>query len=137
EVYTKHIGGEWIGPIDLDWRVLSHFRFQSSISRRGKPSGLLVPIYSNPGDGVRMCVNGVESGLPDACGNTAMDEKNQGKIVLRLEETGAGVQGAFEHDGQRQTYMVGLYATNSEGKERKLTQMNTGPEFPIEPISPG
>lgn len=137
DIYTKHAGGEWSGPLDLDWRVLVHFRFSSSHPRRDSNPGNQLAIYSLPGDTVRMCVSGVESGLPDACGEAVMDSLNKGKIELKLEQTGAKVQGQLEHDGSRKSYSIGLFEVLPDGKERHVLQRQFGPEFAFDVTKPG
>jgi len=91
DLYTKQPGSSWQGPIDIDWRVRSHFRFRMNVSivSDGSP----MSIRSQPGERIEVCVDGAEAGLPEDCQSTVIGEDNEGHIEFRLENTNARIYG--------------------------------------------
>lgn len=67
-LFTRYIGGEWVGPLDVDWRVAVHYQLKAT-SDRGDTSNWQYPLQLTavPGDVVEVCADGVEAGLPKAC----------------------------------------------------------------------
>jgi len=91
-LYTKLLGGDWSGPIELDWRTSVHFHVKPSfqvMSQQGNEYRAEAVI----GDTIGICVNGFEAGLPGKCQETVIDENNEAAIEIRLENSGG--QAAF------------------------------------------
>jgi Tol biopolymer transport system component len=92
-IYTKLPEGTWQGPLDLDWRVASHFRMRPShtIIQHGLPT----IVRAQEGDLVNICVDGQEAGLPAGCGMTSIDEDRTGTVNIYLESKGGIVAGTI------------------------------------------
>ncbi|MFD2385615.1 fibronectin type III domain-containing protein, partial [Paenibacillus xanthanilyticus] len=91
-LYTKHLGAEWVGPLELDWRTIAHYHFTvptHTVLSSGNP----MMIKASPGDEVRVCARGVESRLPDACGTAKVGENGTTELEIRMEDLGTRFKG--------------------------------------------
>jgi subtilisin family serine protease len=136
DIFTKHKGGEWT-KLDLDWRVLVHFRFNISHPRRDDNRGGLLSVYTDPGDVVKVCIDGVESNLPKTCGETTMNPSNRGKLELRLEQTGSQVKAMLEGSPSWPSYRAKLYSVDDQGKRTSVSEKTYGPELLLDIHQPG
>jgi subtilisin family serine protease len=136
DIFTKHKGGEWT-KLDLDWRVLVHFRFQISHPRRDNNPGGLLSLYTKPGDVVKVCIDGVESNLPKTCEETTMNPSNRGKLELRLEQTGSQVKAMLEGSPSWPSYRGKLYLIDEQGKRSSVSEKTFGPELLLDIHQPG
>jgi hypothetical protein len=136
DIFTKHKGGEWT-KLDLDWRVLVHFRFHISHPRRDDSPGGLLSVYTKPGDVVKVCIDGVESNLPKACEETTMNPSNRGKVELRLEQTGSLVKAMLEGSPSWPSYRGKLYLIDDQGKRTTVSERTFGPELLLDIHQPG
>nr|WP_246427986.1 fibronectin type III domain-containing protein [Paenibacillus phyllosphaerae] len=94
-LYTKNLGGQWIGPHELDWRTSAHFRINvptHSVLSSGNP----MVLKASPGDEVQVCANGSESGLPSLCGSAIVGEDYKAAVEIRLEDLGTKFKGELE-----------------------------------------
>lgn len=92
KLFTKHLGAEWVGPLELDWRTIAHYHFTvptHTVLSSGNP----MMIKASPGDEVRMCARGVESHLPDACGTATVGEDGTTGLEIRMEDLGTRFKG--------------------------------------------
>jgi chitodextrinase len=136
DIFTKHKGGEWT-KLELDWRVLVHFRFQISHPRRDNNPGGLLSVYTKPGDVVKVCIDGVESNLPKTCEETTMNPSNRGKVELRLEQTGSQVKAMLEGSPSWPSYRGKLYLIDEQGKRITVSERTFGPELLLDIHLPG
>jgi subtilisin family serine protease len=136
DIFTKHIGGEWT-KLDLDWRVLVHFRFNiSHPSRNNNPGGLL-SVYTEPGDVVKVCIDGVESKLPKTCGETTMNPSNRGKLELRLEQTDSQLKAKLDGSPSWQSYRGKLFSIGADGKRSYVSEKTYGNDMLLDIDQPG
>lgn len=102
-LYTKLYGGDWTGPIELDWRTSVHFHVKPSfqvVSQQGNQYMAAAVV----GDTVGICVSGAEAGLPAKCQEAVIDANNEASIDIRLENTGGQVAfRAVQPDGSMVT----------------------------------
>ncbi|WP_158606946.1 S-layer homology domain-containing protein [Paenibacillus ginsengarvi] len=107
-LYTRLGGGDWEGPIDLDWRTTVHLNVSPSFQVTAQ-NGREYRTLATTGDTVGFCVNGVEAGLPSKCENTVIGDSNEANIEIRLENSGGQAYfRAIRPDG---TPLYGLNAT--------------------------
>ncbi|RIX47266.1 hypothetical protein D3P08_25490 [Paenibacillus nanensis] len=136
DVYTKHLDGDWVGPLSLDWRVLAHFGYRASLPERSQ-SGNLLTFFGKPGETVRICMNGRESGLPAACGSAILDERDISRIELRMEQRGAQASGRIETLGSIDRAQASIYKVDSEGKLSFVEERSIGLQFALSIDEPG
>ncbi|WJH36036.1 carboxypeptidase-like regulatory domain-containing protein [Paenibacillus sp. CC-CFT747] len=114
KLYTKHIGGEWMGPIELDRATAIHFRLWSSHPARNYENPLLV--RAGPGETVQVCVDGIEANLPKTCGKATVDANKRASVELRLEERGGRVSGTLS--GWNERTDISLFRLLDNGTRR-------------------
>jgi chitodextrinase len=110
-LYSKYIGGTWVGPIGLDWRVSVHFGLYADhpVVTLGNP----LEVRANPGDTVKVCVNGAEGDLPSDCQKVTIDANRQGNVEFRLQQEGGRAYGTI--DGSDGGFRATFYHLNSKG----------------------
>jgi large repetitive protein len=114
-VFKKALDTEWQGPLNME-----NENFYSIISSQ---YGWVKTYYSNavslggsPGTPVEVCVSGVIYAYVNSCKNVIMDENSSATAEIRLEETGARVQGKVEID--RNIYYSGaVYQIKENGNK--------------------
>lgn len=84
DLYTRTPGGEWQGPVLLDWRQAFHYHL-SATTRSGIFQGYPIRPPAMDGETVKVCVNGQESKLPDQCQETVFDSELNAHVELRLD----------------------------------------------------
>lgn len=142
DIYTRQADGEWIGPLQLDWRELGYWAYTASHRLGGRSlaayPGNQLPIYAMPGDTVEMCVDGRNYGLPGACGSTVLDEQNTSRIELRVEQINSFVQGQVQAaDGNAGPVTVELYAVDEHGRGMRVDKKVYGSTFRMAVHEPG
>ncbi|WEK54391.1 MAG: fibronectin type III domain-containing protein [Candidatus Cohnella colombiensis] len=121
-IYTKAPGGDWIGPMDLDWRILAHFRFQAKLPQKnnGVHDENTMTFYAIPGENIQLCVDGIEAGFPAACGDAIADPTKVSTIEIRLEQFDMQVQGQLSGISSETAVSGILYAVEPDGKRRMV-----------------
>ncbi|MEF3311490.1 fibronectin type III domain-containing protein [Paenibacillus sp. GYB004] len=128
-LYTKLPGGNWQGPLDLDWRVAIHMHLTSthSVLEHGNPAR----IRAQEGDVVQICADGREAGLSKKCAETTIDENRNGAVDLYLESAGSSVTGTIVHpEGSASaSYRGDLYRLSEQGRLnlQRIVWLNSGP----------
>ncbi len=89
-LYTQDVSGTWVGPYDLDWRELIHFRVQTT-GHKAVAHPLFV--YADIGDKVSVCANGVEGGFDSGCVEVVIDDDRRVEADLRLKRLVSNVNG--------------------------------------------
>lgn len=93
DIYTRSNGGEWIGPIDLNWRVAYHYGL-SVYDKSG--NRLLIGEYqpvrmaAAAGDPVKVCLDGRETGFPDVCQTGTFGADLRARVEVRLDSDALG-----------------------------------------------
>ncbi|CAI6083649.1 fibronectin type III domain-containing protein [Cohnella sp. JJ-181] len=114
-LYTEAENGTWIGPYDLDWREMVHYRVYA---RGGMVSGgnpMLVE--AEAGQSVTICADGAEAGYTSVCVPTAIGNDLKGEVVIRLENKISKATGklsdvpatltVYRIDGANRSYVKG------------------------------
>jgi len=116
-IYTKHIGGDWIGPLDMDWRVAVHFNLNVD-GRSGYP----IRMKGWPGKTVTVGVDGHEGGLPRATEEVVLDENGSATAVFWLKEEGSIIQGqVVSQEGDLLPSFTGkLYKLEEAGQRTRI-----------------
>ncbi|MDF2714277.1 MAG: hypothetical protein K0R28_1202 [Paenibacillus sp.] len=88
-LYTRHTGAGWEGPVAIDWRSAMQMGIQSSrlIMEYGNP----LKVKAVVGDTVQICVSGQESDLPHTCRKATLEENNTATVEMRIENARAKV----------------------------------------------
>jgi len=148
EIYTRQAGGDWIGPMEMDWRVAVHFRLKITDSvghSFGSYWNYPVQVWGRSGDPFQVCIDGIEAGLPAQCQSVQLDDNLNATAVFRLEEHGritgrlVDVNGGNLSAGDlAQGWDAGLYSVEGSGQKRYLRQF-TGrtPEVSIPLLAAG
>lgn len=84
DIYTREPGGEWQGPILLDWRQASHYHL-SATTRNGTFYGYPIKPPAMDGETVKVCTKGQESKLPDQCAEAIFDSELKAHVEFRLD----------------------------------------------------
>ncbi|MFC4099119.1 S-layer homology domain-containing protein [Paenibacillus xanthanilyticus] len=98
KVYVKMVGGQWQGPVDME-----HMRFRTELRTKfGGRTGYYqnaIQLQGQPGEEVQACVAGMLNGPFEACRTIVLDDKANGTVELRIEETGGVLTGTVEASG--------------------------------------
>ncbi len=89
-LYTQDVTGTWIGPYELDWRELIHFRVTTT-GHKAVAHPLFV--YAAIGDKVTVCANGVEGGFDSGCVDVVIDDDRRVEADIRLKRLVSNVNG--------------------------------------------
>lgn len=136
ELYTKHIGEEWVGPINLNWMELNNYSIESTHSYRIS-SGDLFTFYAKSGETVELCVDGSKKLLPAACGTVVADDSDLKEIELRLEQRGAIVSGQIENHGAAEFATATIYKTDANGQLHWVREQKIDLIFDLHLNEPG
>lgn len=113
KLYTKSGEGEWVGPYDLDWREMVHYRIYSSARSYG--GGNPLSVEAETGQTVKICADGAEAGYKPVCGTTVIGADRKAEVELRMIDKGTQVVGSL--DGVQGN--AALYAIENGGTTRK------------------
>lgn len=134
-LYTKYIDGEWTGPHEMDWRTTVHYHLHTTHRRLSSASPYVM--QAKPGETVRFCVDGYESGLPRACAETVINEQNRGTVELRLQELGVGVAGQLDSSAGLGRVQAKLYRVHDDGRRTQVASRLTTSSFLLKVKEPG
>jgi fibronectin type 3 domain-containing protein len=103
DIYTRSNGGDWIGPIELNWRVAVHYGL-SVIDKNG--TRLYVGDFSPvrmaaaAGDPIKVCLDGRETGFPDVCQTGTFGADLKARVEVRLDSDALGRLQAYVNASQ-------------------------------------
>jgi len=123
-LYTKFIGGNWVGPHELDWRTAAHSKITSShqIISRYEP----FTVYAHVGDSVNICIEETGSNLPMGCGTAVINEQLRGEVDIRIEEQEYGRVAGEMYPFTGSGYTA-LYSIDAKGTRKLVAQNKLSP----------
>ncbi|MBD0384798.1 S-layer homology domain-containing protein [Paenibacillus sedimenti] len=114
-VFKKALDTEWQGPLNMENEMFvsyvetnhgwAHTYFENAVSIGGSPG---TPVY--------VCVSGDIYANVSQCKNIALDDNSNATAEIRLEETGARVQGKVEI-GRDISYTATVYELKDNGSK--------------------
>ncbi|WP_271753272.1 S-layer homology domain-containing protein [Cohnella sp. JJ-181] len=134
-VHLKPIGGDWVGPIDME-----ALRFSATL--KGKTSNRvsffhnIVMLQGLPGDNVEVCVNGAMTRSFMQCTHVVLDANANATAELWVEEKGGFVSGGFDANVDVWTN-VSLYEVTGKGQAYVDSQSYRGGSFLVHAPTPG
>ncbi|MEK0317260.1 S-layer homology domain-containing protein [Cohnella sp. 56] len=89
---VRHVDGSMEAAAITDWRSAVHYRLQMSAVNAAQGYRLEdvdergIPVYGTPGDIYKVCANGVEAGLSDACAEVTLNDAREAVATLVMKE---------------------------------------------------
>jgi len=130
-VYTKYLGGEWMGPLDLDNSAASHMGLSTKGGTRTGPVSPLVFKNVAPGSEITISFSGKEGGLSPQSKTVVLDEKLRASVEFRLAEKGRIVAGLLDaytdeppaglRQGESLSGTYTLFEVDSDGQRKRIT----------------
>jgi large repetitive protein len=121
KVYKKALDTEWQGPLDM--------QNENFLSHVSTPFGWVRTYYSNavrlggsPGTPVQVCVSGSIHAYVNSCQTVTMDENSNATAEVRLQETGARVQGSVGL-GRNIYYYATIYEIKPSGSKERVANV--------------
>ncbi|MEK3885573.1 S-layer homology domain-containing protein [Paenibacillus sp. PL2-23] len=105
-LYTKYEGGQWQGPLPIDWTTAIHLRV--NVDGRGVTSDL-VDLIAPTGSSITVTANGVEGGLGRASATAVLEADGYTEIELRLEQNAYKVSGKLKPPAKWEDHQIGYW----------------------------
>lgn len=129
-VYTKYLGGEWMGPLDLDNSAASHMGLSTKGGTRTGPVSPLVFKNVAPGSEITISFSGKEGGLSPQSKTVVLDENLRASVEFRLAEKGRIVAGLLDaytdeppaglRQGESLSGTYTLFEVDSDGQRKRI-----------------
>jgi chitodextrinase len=84
-LYTRELGGAWQGPLDIDWRTAVHYRMSIQGARASTPVSGAMVVDASPGDVIRVCADGRETGHTSPCTSVTLGAERNVPVEVRME----------------------------------------------------
>lgn len=134
---VRHVDGSVEPAAITDWRSAVHYRLHVSAVNAAQGyrledvNELGIPVYGTPGDTYKVCADGAEAGLSNACAEVKLNDAREAVATLELKEA-ARLSGKVA-DATPSAYGSLLYRENKSaawGYSRSFSISNNG-EFMI------
>lgn len=127
-LYTRELGQAWQGPLDLDWRTAVHYRISMQGATASSQIQGTMAIDGRPGDVVRICADGRETGYTSPCSSVTLGAEREVPVEIRMESA-ARVEGRLITPAGEPSQWAGITVAKVMPDGRAVTVFNYRPSF--------